>query len=172
MTFFAYTLYMPRKKKENIEEQEVKKPKAIGPFDIINMMFTKPDEFNKLSNLILSKNFFMINRVFSIQFPMQAAVFNKLNINTSDVIKCWRNFLVKQYGNKVPYFVYTKGYKKTTELQEDVEIPKDTKEQYCKHYDLSLKDFDDLMYFNRQMLLDDIKIFTNNLNNKEIKKIK
>lgn len=172
MTFFAYTLYMSRKKKENTEEQEVKKPKTIGPFDIINMMFTKPDEFNKLSNLLLSKNFFMINRVFSIQFPLQAAVFNKLNINTADVIRCWQNFLTKQYGNKVPFFVYTKGLKKTTELQEDIEIPKDIKESYCKHYNLSLKDFDDLLYFDRTKVLDDIKIFTNNMNNKEIKKIK
>ena len=49
---------MARKKAENSEE--IKRPKAIGPFDIIKMMFTDVNAFNNLSNLILSKNFFMM----------------------------------------------------------------------------------------------------------------
>ena len=46
---------MGRKKKEDSSNEELKiaKPKAIGPYDIIKMIFTDKESFNKLSNLVI-----------------------------------------------------------------------------------------------------------------------
>ena len=99
------------KKKEQKTEKMVK-PKAIGPYDIVKMMFTNVAEFDKLSNSILSRNFFMINRIMSIQYPLQAQCFNNLHVNNADAVKCWKNFIVSKLGyGKVPGFVFTKGAK-------------------------------------------------------------
>ena len=82
---------MARKKKDESQE-EIKKPKAIGPFDIIKLMFTDKESFDNLSDYMLSKHFFMINRIMAIQFPLQAQCFNKLNINEAQVIRSWQFF--------------------------------------------------------------------------------
>lgn len=149
---------MPRKKAENTEE--VKKPKAISPFDIIKMMFTDVSAFNNLSNLILSKNFFMINRIMSIMFPMQAQCFNNLDINQAEVIRTWQRFATAKLGyGRVPGFVYTKGAKASQELVNTDNISKDNKEAYCAHYQISLKDFDDMLYFMHDIVLEHFNNF-------------
>lgn len=149
---------MARKKTENTEE--IKKPKAISPFDIIKMMFTDISAFNNLSNLILSKNFFMINRIFSIMFPMQAQCFNNLDINQAEVIKVWQRFATAKLGyGRMPGFVYTKGAKASQELNKTDDINKEDKELYCAHYQISLKDFDDMLYFMHDSIIEHFNNF-------------
>lgn len=156
---------MARKKKEDTSTEEIKKPKAIGPYDIIKMMFTDREGFDKLSNLMLSKNFFMINRILSIQFPEQAQCFNRLNIDHANVIKSWRNFCVMKLGyGRVPSFVYTKGAKASQAAQaKAVDIDKDVKESYCIFYDISYRDFDDMAYFNYNMLKEHVDNYVENI---------
>lgn len=155
---------MPRTKKEKVEQapEKVKAPKAIGPYDIIKLMFTDIQGFDKLSNTMLERNAFMINRVFAIQFPAQAQCFNNSNINSADVVRSWRLFAVKTLGfGKVPNFVYTKGAKRTiTETKEASDnITKDLRESYCRHYQLSLKDFNDLLSMSHDELIADVRKF-------------
>ena len=58
---------MARKKKDATEDAEkLKAPKAIGPYDIITMMFTNFEEFNKLTDTVLDKNFFLIISTMSL----------------------------------------------------------------------------------------------------------
>lgn len=132
-----------------------------SPFDIINLIFTNYNEFNKLSNIILDKNFFIINRVFSIKYPAQAQIFNKLNINKAQVIRYWAYFITSKEGyGKVPYFVYTKGAKKQNESNKTknlFNIDKTTIYEYCKRYHINLKDFNNLKSLYQNELLDDIK---------------
>lgn len=134
------------------------KPKKISPFDIIDMMFTKKDEFDKLSKFTLEKNFFMINRVFSIKYPTQAQFFNNLKINTAEVIKCWQQFLTKyEIPNKVPYFVYTKGSKKSSDAKDEVKFKKQDIVDYAKKYNLSLRDVEDIIQFKPQEFTEQIQ---------------
>ena len=133
--------------------------KALSPFDIIGMMFKDKESFNKLSNLLLEKNYFMINRVLSIKYPFQAQCFNMTGINLAEVVKAWNFFLSanEQYG-KIPGFVFTRGAKKTINKQEvNDEIKKSDIEAYAQHYHLSIKDVQDLKEFNYNALNDDIK---------------
>lgn len=159
------------KKKETVEKQKTVKP--IGPYDIIQMMFTNNDGFNKLTDIILDKNFFIINRAFAIKYPLQAALFNKLQINTAAVIKSWKNFMNSKEGyGRVPYFIYTKGAKKTTEVKVKTSdnIDKETKKEYCKRYHISLKDYENLKLFFYDELIADVKRYSKLISLKEQEK--
>ena len=142
---------------------EEKTIKSIGPYDIINMMFTKPDKFSKLTDVILEKNFFIINRAFSIKYPLQASVFNKLSINKAAVIRYWAMFLCNKEGfGKVPYFIYTKGSKKSNEIKikKTNNIDKELIKQYCKRYHITLKDYNTLLNFYNDELISDINRYS------------
>lgn len=162
---------MPRKKKETQETktkkqitEKPKKQKAIGPFDIIGFMFQRNNKFDELSNLMLERNFFMINRTCAIMYPIHAQYFNRLGINCADVIKSWRMFLLKNHGyGRTPGFVYTKGSKQVSEkkLKESPlkDFNKEIQYQYCEHYQLSKKDFDDMLMFYPDYLINHLKQF-------------
>lgn len=161
---------MARKKKEtqisennnNTTVVKEKKPKAISPFDIIGYMFQRNNKFDELSNLMMERNFFMINRTCAIMYPLHAQFFNKLGINESHVIKSWRMFLLKQHGyGRTPAFVYTKGSKLTTSktLKESPlkDFSKELQNQFCMHYHYSLKDFQDMLQFYPDYLIEKLK---------------
>lgn len=132
---------MARKKKEETTKEEFK-VKKISPFDIINFIFTNDEEFSKLSDMILDQNFFIINRVFSIKYPLQAQAFNTSGISTANVIKCWKNFLnMKEGKGRVPYWCYTKGTKRAQEQKDSKsEIKSSDIKTYAEFYNISLRD--------------------------------
>lgn len=147
------------KKQEQIEEFKVKK---ISPFDIINYIFTNDVEFNKLSDAILDQNFFIINRIFSIKYPLQAQAFNKLGISTSDVIKFWKIFLnAKESRGRVPYWCYTKGSKRAQEtIEKNVEIKSADVKALAEYYNTQVVDakvFTDLFPTEATKELDRLK---------------
>lgn len=145
----------------------------MSPFEIINLIFTNYTEFNKLSDFILDKNFFIINRVFSIKYPEQAQLFNNLNINKAKVIRYWAYFITAKEGyGKVPYFVYTKGAKKQNENKKSniFNIDKNLILQYCKRYHINLKDFNNIKLLYQNDLLEDIKRYEKLISIKEQEK--
>lgn len=147
--------------------------KTLSPFDIITLIFTNIEEFNNLSDTILDKNFFIINRVFSIKYPLQAAIFNKLTINTAQVIRAWSRFILmhEKYG-RVPYFVYTKGAKKSKEtvIKKTDNISADTVCEYCKRYHITLKDYNNLKTLYNDDLITDVKRYEKIISQKEQEK--
>ena len=85
-----------------------------------------------------------------------------ITINPSEVIKIWATFLSnKEQHGKIPGFVFTKGNKKTSDnLNIKEEIKKSDILEYAKHYNLSLKDVEDL----KEFCYDDLKKDIENLN--------
>lgn len=163
---------MARKKKDESQE-EIKKPKAIGPFDIIKLMFTDKESFDNLSDYMLSKHFFMINRIMAIQFPLQAQCFNKLNINEAQVIRSWQFFATSNCGyGRVPSFVYTKSGKSS--FVDPDNIDKDLKIAYCLHYDTTMTELNDMLYFYHDATIEHINYFKENIYSQKnnIEKIK
>lgn len=160
-------------KKKNITDTEKEKvtTKTISPFDIIDMMFKDYESFNDLPKNVLEKNFFIINRTFAIKYPQQAAVFNKLNINTAATIKFWAMFLVNKEGyGKLPYFVFTKGNKKTTVSKNKDNIDKDLIKQYCIRFHITLKDYETLKSMFNEELINDVKRYEKLISIKEQEK--
>lgn len=144
-----------------------------SPFDIIGMMFKTNGEFESLSDNLLERNFFIINRSFSIKYPLQGSIFNKMGINTAAVIKAWRNFLITKEGvGRVPYFVYSKGAKKSkeTEVKKTDNIKEDTILEYCKRYHITLKDYNNLKLLYNNELINDVKRYEKLIDKKEQEK--
>ena len=53
-------------------------------FDIIKDVFIKKDVVDYYTEEVIKQNIFMINRIFSIMYPVQAQVMNIPNINSKD----------------------------------------------------------------------------------------
>lgn len=149
---FRILLYMAKKTESNIST----KTKMPGPYDIIKLMFTDVQGFDKLSDIILERNSFMINRIFAIQFPAHAQIFNTMGMKGSNTVKAWRIFGLHTFGGgRVPSFVYTKGAKSTTTKKQEKQLyTKDEINQYCEHYNISHKDFEEMQEFIPDILKD------------------
>jgi hypothetical protein len=81
-------------------------------FDIVKNIFSKNNsKWDSIGKIDKSRNFFMINRIMSIQYPLQANQFNKLKITPVYVVDWWRNTLASRYS-KTPNWIYTLTKKK------------------------------------------------------------
>jgi len=89
----------------------------LNPFELTKIMFEKPEEYEKVSLGDKKKNFFIVQRRMAIKYPMQAHLLQHLKINEAGVIDFWQSFLRKIY-NKTPFWMFTKGIKKTQKEKE------------------------------------------------------
>lgn len=85
-------------------------------FDIVKTIFKQDKEWNKVSRNDKTRNFFMINRIMSIQFPIQAHQFNHTKISPRPIADWWHNTLSRHY-TKMPNWIFTKT--KKTETKKD-----------------------------------------------------
>lgn len=87
-------------------------------FDIVKNIFsTNTKTWKSVGKIDKSRNFFMINRIMSIQFPIQANQFNKLKVNPPLVVDWWRDTLSHRFS-KPPTWIYTKT-KKADKVEKD-----------------------------------------------------
>lgn len=75
-------------------------------FNYINTIFGSDKVWNEVGNVDKNKHSFMLNRLMSIQFPMQASMLNALKISQIGQAETWR-MIGKQF-KKTPGFIYTK----------------------------------------------------------------
>lgn len=143
--------------------ETVKRTSRLTHFDVIKMMFTNQQEFNNLTNSTLQSVSFMVNRTFSIKYPLQAQFFNVLNINGADMVRYWQKFITAKEGyGTCPSFIYTGGASKQKASKAKTkaeQLDKETINEYCKFYHLSLKDFNDMLYFYNDETVEDIEKF-------------
>jgi len=125
-------------KKTTTEELSAKQ---IGPFDILKLMFENQDEFWKIPTSTLAKNYFIINERMSIQYPLQAAVFNHTKINPGEVVKCWASFVSGKF-NRTPGFIFIQGKKKAAEtnMVKSRKFPEKFLQDFAWANGLSVKD--------------------------------
>ena len=89
-------------------------------FDIVKNIFSTNDKnWKSVGRIDKSRNFFMVNRIMSIQFPIQANQFNKLKVTPPPVVDWWRDNLSHRFS-KPPVWIYTKT--KKVEKQEEAQI--------------------------------------------------
>jgi hypothetical protein len=82
---------------------------------------------------------FMVNRTFSMKFPLQAQALNSIGINYIDVVGVWNRMLYN--GKTVPKWIYTKGSKKSKEeAEKKASVSDSTIREYCKYYNLDIVD--------------------------------
>ena len=128
-------------------------------FDIIKVIFNKTTEFDSLNPGEKRKHFFMVNRRFAIQFPLQANVLQHLKINQSAVVDYWHVFLSSKYDYQ-PSWIYTKGVKKSVEVKEKkLPVSNNLIIEYCKYNNVDFKAVKDALIFFPNDMISEIKQF-------------
>jgi len=104
-------------------------------FDIVKTIFKSEKDWANISRNDKTKNFFMINRIMSIQFPMQANQFNNTKISPRPVVDWWHSTLSRHY-TKMPSWIFTKTKKSAQKkvsavsVEADPEVEKFIREKY------------------------------------------
>ena len=116
-------------------------------FDIVKNIFNQnAGVWKSVGKNDKARNFFMINRIMAIQFPIQANQFNKLKVNPSFVVDWWRDTLNKRYS-KSPSWIYTKTRKSQKEDLEKTEINEDVEDFIRSRFEVSKRDLNLLKTF-------------------------
>ena len=111
-------------------------------FDFIRKIFEKPGEYAKTSKSDKAKYFFMLSRLMSIQFPIQAQAFNHIKISQAEVSDYWQQSMMKLY-NRTPGWIYTKT-KKVSEKKKKEEVPSDEAiNYYLERTKMSMRELND-----------------------------
>lgn len=111
-------------------------------FPFINTFF-KPEEFRKIPLHERGKHFFMVNRLSSIAFPIQASYFNHIKISPGQAVTFWQNLLGAKYS-KTPGWMFVKT-KKAKEEKKKAEQPvsDETIRKYCEHFKISRREIEE-----------------------------
>jgi hypothetical protein len=72
-------------------------------FDILKAFFSEK-KWDEVSKIDKSRNFFMINRMMSIFFPLQANAFNNTKIDPVPVVDFWKTTLNRSYKTPPGWF--------------------------------------------------------------------
>jgi hypothetical protein len=116
-------------------------------FTLIKNIFSSDDKVWKtVGKFDKSKNFFMVNRIMSIQFPIQANQFNKLKVVSPPVVDWWRDNLSHRYS-KPPTWIYTKTKKLEKEKTDSVKELPDIEDLIREKYKITKKDLLQLKSF-------------------------
>ena len=113
-------------------------------FDIINS-FTNEEEWKKVTNAEKSRNLFMINRILSIKYPLQAQAFNLTKIDPIQTVNWWKEMIGKNY-TKPPGFIYTPTGKKEKKILKKP-IPPEVYEFLRERFEVCNRDLDYLLEF-------------------------
>lgn len=131
---------------------------ASDLFDFINGMFSRPEEFKKTKMHERGKHFFMVNRLMSIQFPVQAAAFNHIKINGSQVVTFWQEMLSRKYS-RTPGWMYVKTRKEKEAKKSLQPISDEVIRKYCEVHKISRRDVDDALAIIGEPMYNELKQF-------------
>ena len=116
-------------------------------FDIIKLIFNnKQKEWKSVGKIDKSRNFFMINRIMSIQFPVQANQFNKLKVVPAPVVDWWHDTLSARFS-KPPVWLYTKTKKSEGTKTEEAKTSELTESFIRDKYRISKRDIETIKKF-------------------------
>ena len=114
-------------------------------FDLIKKMFSDKN-WDDVGKNDKAKNFFMVNRIMSINFPLQANHFNHIKINPSSSVDWWHGTLINLY-TKPPYWIYTKTKKKESQEVKSKKDYSEVENFIREKYEISKREISDLKKF-------------------------
>ena len=128
-------------------------------FDYINIFFSDNISYDNLSNSDKIKNTFMLNRLFSIKYPMQAALFNKNGTSALGINEAWH--LIGSKHHRTPGWIWTKkeGKKTDNSVEKKIDINKDILSEFCRIYELDSSALDDLRKYKKDEFIEQYKAF-------------
>jgi len=134
-------------------------------FELIKQMFDRTSKWEKIKTYDKSRNFFMINRFMSINFPMQANMFNNRHISSSSAIDSWKD-VVNRLFTKPPSWMYTKTKKAASGSGSKKYPERETVYQWMKINNMSKHDLDSMMELMEDETINEITKFEKMLKEK------
>ena len=132
--------------------------KEIGLFDIVKWVFTDLDTIMGLSDVLLKRHSYMVNRFMSIQYPQQAYVFHSSGVTGANIVRAWASFFSRQRLRYSPKWVYTKGAKRSKEAVENKSEFKEKEiKEMCIFNKVAFKDYEMNMTFFPDKVKQDLK---------------
>jgi len=130
-------------------------PNTDKLFDFVRVFFNEPQNYKKLTQYQKSRHAFMINRFFSIKYPVQAAIFNKVGMDAAGIIDCW--YMVAQQYRKTPGWIFTKTAK--SEKDKKRYMPEDeVLDMYLQINEIGMKEYQDARTFAEEKVVADLKV--------------
>ena len=157
---------------KSVTEKKKMKTSQPGLFDYINMLFQQPKKFTELPPYTKGKNFFMMQRFFSINYPIQAQMLNHVKINGAEACQYWCDTLSRMY-NRTPVWIYStlKGTKKAKqEKKKELVVEETTIAEYCKRTMRARKEIEDAMKYFPDEMTQELKEFEQMLKGSTLKK--
>lgn len=131
----------------------------IQLFDFIRILFEEPEKYSELSSYEKQRNFFMTNRLMSIQYPVQANALNNIKISQAPALDYWHKNMSNVY-TQVPNWVFAKGQKKAAsdKKKKSVKLPaKSVIKEYTKSLKMTNRDLDDAVELFGDSVYDPIR---------------
>jgi hypothetical protein len=130
----------------------------IQLFDYIALVFSKKEkEWKALRTIDKTRNFFMLNRFMSIQYPVQANMLSHLKINPEAVTDYYWHLEMSDKYNSTPKWVYAKTIKKTDKAKK-LDLPSEEMiKWYCEKNEMSRKDFHESVDVLKEDFLGEIR---------------
>lgn len=129
-------------------------------FDFIELLFRKKSNWWAIPDQEKKKCFFMVQRLLSIKYPEFADKFNRIGINQALALDFWHLYLSRTFVG-VPSFMKTATKaRRDQKKSKSIKLPdKDDISRYMEFHRLGTKDLDDLLMFEREGTVEDIKDF-------------
>lgn len=125
-------------------------------FDFITLMFNR-EEYEKIPRYTRGKHYFMITRFCSINFPVQANMIQKLNIDPVTVVDFWQNLLTKLYI-RTPKWMYTKTAAKKKQNKNKY-VESETIDSYTKKFGYSKRQIQDAIDILGEDMINELKSY-------------
>lgn len=128
-------------------------------FDFTKIIFENPREYKEITPGTKRKWYFLLQRRFAIQFPMQANALQHLKINQAGVVDFWQYFMRKQY-QRTPGWMFTKGVNKSKEEKErKINVSNKLIDQYAKKMSIDKKSIYEALEYYPDLMVAELKSF-------------
>lgn len=129
-------------------------------FDYIKTIFSQRKDYEELKDYAKKKNAFMLNRFMSIQYPVQAQMFNVMNVNSVGVANSWRKVGIRH--KRTPGWIFTKTKKKA---KDSTYSPSDeVLSLYLKVNEIGMREYKDAMTYDPEKVIQDLKTIEKQIN--------
>jgi hypothetical protein len=123
-------------------------------FDFIKVIFEQNNKYESLKSYDKVKHNFMLNRFMSIQYPIQAQMFNRLGISSLGVSDSWRK-VGRQY-KRTPGWVFTK-LKKNQKNQKTYSPSPEALNLFLQINQIGEREYKEALQFNQEGVVESLK---------------
>lgn len=121
--------------------------KEPTPYDFVKDIFTNPNKaYQEYTNKQKGNFYFIVNRIMSIKFPIEAQKLNQIGVDAIAVVDYWIAKIGGKRYSMVPKWVYTKFASTNTQRKyKSLEFDKNVINYYLKKIQLPYNDFMQLL---------------------------